>query len=385
MTSSFHPLSARKQNDSWHFAVAAFAVILVSAAIAALAPIAFSIVTVFLFAAPHNWIELRYCLSRLPSRFGPLVSFFATSFGGLAFLYVYYVVLICGARLGFIGPEVGLPMVSAWNLLLVGWCVALCCIRFKNTATTVKAVCLGALACAFGLAAPRWFALALVYLHPLVAMAILDRELRRTKPGWLKPYHCCVAFVPVALVALAVQLGGAAPLVVDCRLDDQITRHAGANILPTVSSHLLVAVHTFLEMLHYGVWCLAIPIATNAVKNWKPDRFAATRERKPLKLMAAVVMGISSLAVLAFWAAFSSDYSATRDFYFTAALIHVLAEVPLLIWLYEARSPRSTSVASGSGTAGGAGGGCAPQINVLQANQAHRLNDVSPIALEANA
>ena len=41
-----------------------------SAALASLLPLQMSIVTVFLFAGPHNWFEARYFLMRLPARFG---------------------------------------------------------------------------------------------------------------------------------------------------------------------------------------------------------------------------------------------------------------------------------------------------------------------------
>jgi hypothetical protein len=56
------------------FASVALGLALSSAAFAGLAPRAFSIATVFLFAGPHNWIEDRYFLSRLPGRWGPLLS-----------------------------------------------------------------------------------------------------------------------------------------------------------------------------------------------------------------------------------------------------------------------------------------------------------------------
>src|SRR5437764_3137006 len=46
-------------------------------------PIGFSIVTVFLFAGPHNWFELRYFLARTPPRWGPLAPFFAIGIGGV--------------------------------------------------------------------------------------------------------------------------------------------------------------------------------------------------------------------------------------------------------------------------------------------------------------
>ena len=40
----------------------------------------------------------------------------------------------------------------------------------------------------------------------------------------------------------------------------RITQHSGAELLPQVSSHMLVSVHLFLEMLHYAVWIVALPL-----------------------------------------------------------------------------------------------------------------------------
>src|SRR5829696_7510714 len=46
-------------------------------------PIEFSIATVFLFAGPHNWLEARYALGRLPARAGKLKGFFLVSLTGI--------------------------------------------------------------------------------------------------------------------------------------------------------------------------------------------------------------------------------------------------------------------------------------------------------------
>src|SRR5688572_16090454 len=46
-----------------------------AAILAGAIPIAFSIATVFLFAGPHNWMEARYILGRLPARTGKLTGF----------------------------------------------------------------------------------------------------------------------------------------------------------------------------------------------------------------------------------------------------------------------------------------------------------------------
>src|SRR4051794_31050044 len=54
-----------------------------AAALAGWAPLRFSIVTVFLFAGPHNWLEFRYFLTRLPARWGRLRPFFLLAFAGM--------------------------------------------------------------------------------------------------------------------------------------------------------------------------------------------------------------------------------------------------------------------------------------------------------------
>src|SRR5437660_10562698 len=62
-----------------------------SALMASWLPLQFSVVTVFLFAGPHNWFELRYFVMRLPARFGRSRNFFAVSCAGIAVLTVTYI------------------------------------------------------------------------------------------------------------------------------------------------------------------------------------------------------------------------------------------------------------------------------------------------------
>ena len=45
----------------------------------------------------------------------------------------------------------------------------------------------------------------------------------------------------------------------------RITQHAGAELLPNISSQVLVAVHLFLEMLHYAVWLVALPTSSSVL------------------------------------------------------------------------------------------------------------------------
>ena len=80
---------ATRPADRAHVSATLFAAVLIasaclSAALASWLPLQFSIVTVFLFAGPHNWFELRYFMMRLPARFGRSRNFFVVAFAGIA-------------------------------------------------------------------------------------------------------------------------------------------------------------------------------------------------------------------------------------------------------------------------------------------------------------
>ena len=55
----------------------------------------------------------------------------------------------------------------------------------------------------------------------------------------------------------------------DTRLFWRITQHAGSEILPGVSSYMLVATHVFLETIHYAAWILIIPLIDTKAIPWK--------------------------------------------------------------------------------------------------------------------
>jgi hypothetical protein len=176
--------------------------------------------------------------------------------------------------------------------------------------------------------APLAWDLALVYLHPLVALWLLDRELLRSRPEWRRAYHLALCCVPVCLAGLWLQLHAAPHLPGDDALSWRIAQHAGADFLRGVSSRFLVAAHAFLEVVHYAVWLLAIPCCAGACA---VERMPLAR-RSPswlggLRLFLAAGAGV----VVLLWAGFLIDYPATRDVYFTLAMAHVLAEAPLLL------------------------------------------------------
>jgi hypothetical protein len=328
------------------FALVALALVAASALLAGWMPLRFSIVTVFLFAGPHNWFELRYFLARLPARLGRSRNFFFAGFAGVAFLLTAYAALPLLAHAFMWGGEEWTLAVGVWNSLLILWLAALVWLRGRQSPRRDWS---WSFAAAFALAganwlAPQMFSLGLVYLHPLVALWFLDRHLRRTRPDWRRAYHRCLAALPLFVGLLWWQLGDAPALAAGNgdgggdALALRITRHAGSEILQGVSSHLLVATHVFLETIHYSVWLLALPLARvrrgagHAAAPWRVESLPLARHAQrgwPRVIRATLV--VSTACVVLLWLAFLADYSTTRDLYFTLAMAHVLAEAPFLL------------------------------------------------------
>ena len=174
-----------------------------------------------------------------------------------------------------------------------------------------------------------------MYLHPLVALWFLDRELARAKSPWLSSYRVCLAVLPLLLGGLWLELANAPNLPGDDILSLQIMQHAGDGVLSGISTHLLVATHTFLEMLHYGVWLLGVPLVAGLAWPWQwSSQLAQTplaRRGTVWRIGVAAVLSIGVVVMLVLWAGFAADYPLTRNIYFTVAMLHVLAEVPFLL------------------------------------------------------
>src|SRR5437763_3599599 len=316
----------------------AFAVILigsaiVSAAMASWLPLQMSIVTVFLFAGPHNWFEARYFLMRLPARFGRSRNFFIVAFSGIGLLTLMYVSLPALYHANVWSGANWSNAIAIWNTLMIFWVGALVLMRGKQKANRdwFWVVPLAFLLCSVNWLSPELFSLAIVYAHPLVALWFLDRHLRRTKSEWLPVYRRCLMFLPLLMVAMLWQLSRTSSLRDDNGLFWRITQHAGAELLPSVSSHMLVSTHVFLELLHYGIWIVALPLigASGAIWNVKTIPVASHSRGFPKLIGAILVCGLFAVALL--WFGFSANYPLTRDVYFTIAMAHVLAEAPFLL------------------------------------------------------
>lgn len=326
-------LARKGQTRTKVFVTSLLVCALLSALLASWVPLQFSIVTVFVFAGPHNWFELRYFLMRLPARFGKSRDFFLVAFAGILSLTLAYLALPALYYTGLWTGSNWISLTGVWNTLLLLWIAALVTLRAnKNTRRNRGWVWPAAFAlCSLNWFAPQVFSLGLVYLHPLVALWFLDRHLLRTRPEWVGVYRRCLALLPLLVVAICWQLAATPALADDNGLAWRITQHAGTEILPTVSSHLLVSLHVFLEMLHYGVWLIALPLIGARGVPWDMKTIPLFRHPRGFPHAVAAVLIIALALMVILWFGFAIDYAATRDIYFAVAMAHVLAEAPFLL------------------------------------------------------
>jgi hypothetical protein len=303
-----------------------------SAILAGWVPIAFSIATVFLFAGPHNWLEARYILGRLPARAGKLWGFFTLSFVGIVGLTAGFAYIPSYLRSASSVLE-SETLYAAWNTAFLLWIATLVWMR-SRTNPRFEAGWVWPLA--FLLVAGVWLqpfamSVALVYLHPLMAFWLLDRELKRTHPSWRPAYHACLLVVPLFMCILFWRLHDAPTLQGDDPVSIAIQQHAGDWFLTGVSNHFLVAAHTFLETVHYGVWILLIPLIGYRSRPWELNTIPAARRGGAWRTGVTLLLLFGLLVVVVLWSCFLLDYGTTRYVYFVVALLHVLAEVPFLL------------------------------------------------------
>jgi hypothetical protein len=296
-------------------------------------PLSASIITIFLFAGVHNFMEFRYFAARMPLRWGKSSLFYSVGIGGVVALTSAYLIIYFGSGNWLWSADSWQIAVSGWNTAFILWVGALFYIRGRQKAKSDWTL---AIAAAFLLAsaawlAPQYWSLSLVYLHPLVAMWFLERQIRRTRKKWLKAYHFCLASIPIFLSVLWLILANQPNLSEDTTLFWRISQHAGSQILPSVSSHFLVAAHVFLETIHYAVWILLIPLVDFRAVPWKLKEIPLFANKKGFPKLVLTAMTVSVLVIFALWYGFSVDYETTRDVYFAFAMAHVLAEFPFLV------------------------------------------------------
>jgi hypothetical protein len=314
------------------FAAGFVALAVVAAVVCGLFPVGVSIAAVFLFAGPHNWFEARYILGRLPARTGKLWAFFLVSFVGIVGLTAWFAALPWLYELPVFG-NYSAEVIPAWTSGLVLWIATLVWMR-SRTAPRFDGGWVWAVAC--GLIAVAWLLpwllpVALVYVHPLIALWLLGRELRRSHRRWLPAYRVALLAMPVLFAGLVFTLWNAEDIPGTDPLTVAITRHSGGESVPWVSNRLLVAAHTFLELVHYGVWVVLMPLVGLKSAPWDTKSIPAARRGGHWKRGVVALLAFGLLVTVVLWVAFGVDYTTTRSVYFTVALLHVLAEVPFLL------------------------------------------------------
>src|SRR5438876_3841313 len=105
---------------------------IVSSAMASWLPLQMSIVTVFLFAGPHNWFEARYFLMRLPARFGRSRNFFVVAFAGIGLLTLAYVSMPAFYYANIWSGAPWPTAIAIWNTCMLLWICVLVQMRARQ-------------------------------------------------------------------------------------------------------------------------------------------------------------------------------------------------------------------------------------------------------------
>src|SRR5947209_1959508 len=108
------------------FALTALAVASAAAALSGWLPLQLSIVTVFLFAGPHNWLEFRYFLTRMPARWGRLRTFFLVAFAGMIGLTAAF------AGFAILSFDLWILLYPVWSSVLILWIALLTHLRSRQ-------------------------------------------------------------------------------------------------------------------------------------------------------------------------------------------------------------------------------------------------------------
>ena len=304
-----------------------------AAALIGSAPLQASIVTVFLFAGVHNVMEFRYFAARMPLRWGRSRGFYTVGIAGVIVLAFAYLTLYFASGNWLWSSDTWITYSAGWNTAFVLWIASLIYLRGRQRPSSDWT---WAFPAAFLLAAlawlvPQYWSLALVYIHPFVAMWFLERQLRRTRPEWLRGYHWCLASIPIFVAGLWLAFAAQPNLPEETNLFWRISQHAGSQILPGISSHFLVATHVFLETIHYAVWIVLVPLIDRRGIPWRLSDIPLFSNAKGFPKLVRAAFAISILLVILLWGGFTIDYTTTRDVYFAFAIAHVLAEFPFLI------------------------------------------------------
>lgn len=276
-----------------------------AAVLAATFPVQLSIAAVFVFAGPHNWMEARYFAARMPVRWAHQRGFFLAALAGVIALSATFSLLPVDRTLWHCGA-------ALWTVLLV---------RSARRPGFAIALPIALFWMAFAFVAPPTADLVLVFLHPLVALWFVHRQIAASRPEWLAGFRAiAAAVIPAAAIIFAIHAGDPA-------------NGAEASFLKQYLAPPFVALHAFLELLHYGAWVMLLPLIGLASAPWDLRAIPLAQPRRGWPKLVTLVFVAGAVAVVLLWICFAIDYRTTREIYFTLAILHVMAEIPFLAWL----------------------------------------------------
>src|SRR5882757_1594611 len=99
-------------------------------------PLQASIITIFLFAGVHNFMEFRYFVARMPVRWGKSRGFYSVGIGGVIVLTAAYLAIYYGSGNWLWSATNWEVLVSVWNTLFVLWIGLLFYLRGKQKPKT---------------------------------------------------------------------------------------------------------------------------------------------------------------------------------------------------------------------------------------------------------
>ena len=297
------------------------------------APMTFAMLAVFLFAGPHNWMEARLLLERMPPRWGALRGYFLTAGCGAGILTVCHWLLAIFSAIDSWSAASRRVVAACWLTLLVSWVVALIYLRSQQNPRRDWSLVMpiGLMCAALAWLWPAEVGLVLVYAHPLLSLWFLEREVTARHPVWQSALKMTFGLMGSGLIIVLASLVASAPIADANLLSTRIAEHAGASVLPWISDRCLVATHTYLESLHYGVWLIVLPSISLSSSPWSLSSIPLAKPRTGWRGIIVVALIAGAVGVLLIWAGFCWDYLLMRDVYFELAMFHVLIEIPFLI------------------------------------------------------
>lgn len=280
-------------------------------------PVLAATLSVAFLAGPHNLMEARYLLGRLPGRVGKLRPYFLLSLFGVLILGVSSLLL----------PFLDTPWTTrCWNSALILWVTMLAILRRNEHPRREwpwlepSALLLTGLMWMH----PMGFTFLLVFGHPILALVILGRELHTFRRPEREFYPQVLAAVPVGLAVLFWGM--------------HVRGWTGSDELYSffqlsAASPIFLSAHTYLELVHYAVWVGALPFLASVTRREKLELFPALKKSSKRLLAAKIFLLFGVVVAAILWWGFSVDFETTRELYFRIAVFHVLVEFPFLLRL----------------------------------------------------